>query len=158
MSDRDKISFSELDRLRRERRSGGGDRRPRSEEAERRSRAGVAIYKRKAAEQLFGRGADAARLRLEERLRESHGSPAFLSTYREYQRAYGFPRDPGLLVVLLDLDDEREVLKVLGAIEAVVKEAAPEHRTLLRSRLRNLEMSASSDAVADAAARLGSQL
>jgi hypothetical protein len=157
VSEREKISFSELDRMRREKRRQG-ERRPRGEQAERRSRAAASSYKRKVEERLFGRGADAARLRLDERLREAHGSPTFRSTYKEYVRAYGFPEDVGLLVLLLDLDDEREVLRVLDAIQEVLEEAPPEQRSLLRSRLRNLEMSARSDALADAAADFAARL
>lgn len=157
MGDREKISFSELDRIRREKRSGG-DGRPRSEQGQRRSRAAANRYKRKVEERLFGKGENAARLRHEDRLRESHGSPAFRSTCKDYFRTQGFPKDPGLLVLMLDLEEERDVLGVLGAIREVMEEAAPEQRSLLRSRLRNLEMSASSDAVADAAADLAARL
>jgi hypothetical protein len=158
VSEREKIPFSELDKMRREKRRGDGGRRPRGEKAEARARSAVSSYKRKVEERLFGRGADAARLRLEERLREAHGSPAFRSAYKEYVRTYGFPRDVNLLVLLLDLDDEREVLRVLDAIDEGVNEAPLEQRNLLRSRLRNLEMSASSDALADAAAELVTRL
>ena len=158
MSDREKISFSERDRMRREKRRGGGERRPRGERAQQRARAAVGMYKRKVEEHLFGRGKDAARLRLEERLRDAHGSPTFRAAYKEYTRAYGFPPDLGLLVLLLDLEDEREVLRVLEAIEGVVEKAPTEQRSLLRSRLRNLEMSANSDALADVASHLVSRL
>jgi hypothetical protein len=158
VSDREKVSFSELDKMRREKRRGNRERRPRGEKAEQRSRAAVAAYKRKVEERLFGRGVDAARMRLEDRLREAHGSPAFRSAYKEYVRTYGVPRDVGLLVLLIDLDDEREVLRVLDAIGEGVDDASLAQRNLLRSRLRNLEMSASSDALADAAADLVSRI
>jgi hypothetical protein len=157
VSDREKISFSELDRIRREKRRNG-DRRPRGERATRQARAAVSSYKSRVEERLFGKGADAARFRLGERLRDAHGSPSFLSTYKEYVRSHGVPEDVNLLVLLLDLDDDREVLRVLGAIGEVMEAAAPEQRNLLRSRLRNLEMSAASDAVADAATDLAARL
>jgi hypothetical protein len=67
------------------------------------------MYKQKVEERLFGKGADAGRLRLEERLRQAHGSPSFRSTYKEYVRNHGQPQDLALLVLLLDLDDEREL-------------------------------------------------
>jgi hypothetical protein len=158
VSEREKTSFSELDKMRREKRRGDGDRRPRGEKAQARSRAAVSSYKRKVEERLFGKGVDAARHRLEERLRESHGSPAFRAACKEYVRTYGFPRDVNLLVLFLDLDDEREVLRVLDAIDGSVNDAPLEQRNLLRSRLRNLAMSASSDALADAAADLVTRL
>ena len=55
---------------------------------------------------------------MQERLRAAQGSPTFLRTYREYVRDYGMPDDLQTLMLLLDLDDERESLKVMQAIEA----------------------------------------
>lgn len=166
MSDRDreKIPFSELDKRQRERRAGGGGGGGgngggggggrRNGRSGRRERWASETYKRRVDEQLFGNRRDAARLRMQERLRASQGSPAFLRTYREYVRDYGMPEDLQTLMLLLDLDDERESLKVMQAIEATVESVTPEQKSLLRGRLRNLEMSASSDALADAAVDL----
>ncbi|MFQ5515014.1 MAG: hypothetical protein ACE5FG_11325 [Myxococcota bacterium] len=151
MSDRDKISFSELDRRRREKRRGSDDRRPRGERARQRSRAAASRYRQKIEEKLFGKREDAARLRLEQRLRDTHGSPLFGRTFREYVKGYGMPADIPLLVTLLDLDEERDLLQVLQALDGLLADAPPEHRSLLKSRLRNLEMSTSSDVLADAA-------
>ena len=64
------------------------------------------------------------------------------------------PGDVGLLGMLLDLDSGRDVLRVTEAIEDGLAGIGAEQRSLLRSRLRNLEMSTGSDAVADAAAEL----
>ncbi len=159
MSDEDKPSFSELDRRRRERkRDGGGERRPRGAKAQRRSRASSAAYRRRVEERLFGKKGDRARLRLEQRLREAHGTPNLQRTYREYVREAGVPEDVGLLGLLFDLDDERDLLQVAEAIEGQLGSLQPDQRSLLRSQLRNLEMSNDSDAVADAAADLLSQL
>lgn len=169
MSDRDreKIPFSELDKRQRERRSGGGGGGGgggsngggggggrRNGRSGRRERWASETYKRRVDEQLFGNRRDAARLRMQERMRAAQGSPAFLRTYREYVRDYGMPDDLQTLMLLLDLDDERESLKVMQAIEATVESVTPEQKSLLRGRLRNLEMSASSDALADAAVDL----
>ena len=159
MSDEDKPSFSELDRRRSERRrDGGGERRPRGAKAQRRSRAASASYRRRVEERLFGKKGDRVRLRLEQRLREAHGTPNLQRTYREYVREAGVPEDVGLLGLLLDLGDERDLLQVAEAIEGRIGSLQPDQRSLLRSRLRNLEMSTDSDAVADAAADLLSQL
>jgi len=125
---------------------------------QRRSRWASEAYERRVDERLFGRKGDAARQRLEDRLRESQGSPAFLRTYREYVRDYGMPEDMQLLLLLLDLEDEREGLKVMEALEARVVSVPPEQKNLLRGRLRNLEMSTSFDALADAATSLLSRL
>ncbi|MCP4004932.1 MAG: hypothetical protein GY725_12125 [bacterium] len=90
-------------------------------------------------------------MRLEERLRESRGTPNFFRTFREYLKSYGMPEDLGLLLMLLDLETERDVLKVTEAIDGKLDSVSVEQKSLLRSRLRNLEMATSFDAVADAA-------
>ena len=158
MSERGKISFSELDRRRREKKSNGGERRPRSEQAQGRARAAAARYRQRIDEKLFGKKEDAPRLRLEQRLRDAQGSPDFGRTFREYVKGFGMPEDIGLLLTLLDLETERDVLRVLAALGSAVEAAPPEQRSLLRSRLRNLEMSTSSDALADAATDLLARL
>ena len=132
------------------RRSRGGRRRGRG----RNSRWGSEASKRRIDERLFGKKGDAARYRLEERLRTAHGSENFLRTYKEYVKAYGMPVDIPLLLLLLDLKDEGEVLKVLAAIDETAREAAQEHRNLVRGRLKNLEISTQSDSLAEAAADL----
>jgi len=128
------------------RRSRGGQRRGRN------SRWGSEASKRRIDERLFGKKGDAARYRLEERLRAAHGTENFLRTYKEYVKGYGMPVDIPLLLLLLDLKDEGEVLKVMAAIDEIAKEAAQEQRSLVRSRLKNLEISTQSDSLADAAA------
>jgi hypothetical protein len=154
VSERDKISFSELDRRRREKKRSSGDRRPRGEKGQRRSRAASATYRERIDEKLFGKKEDAARLRLEQRLRDAHGTQLFSRTFREYVKGYGLPADIPLLFTLLDLDEERDLLQVMAALDAAMESLPPEQRNLLRSRLRNLEMSTSSDALANAAEEL----
>ena len=132
------------------RRSRGGRGRGRG----RNSRWGSEASKRRIDERLFGKKGDAARYRLEERLRAAHGSENFLRTYKEYVKGYGMPVDIPLLLLLLDLKDEEEVLKVLAVIDETAQEAAQEQRNLVRSRLKNLEISTQSDSLADAAVDL----
>ena len=119
-----------------------------------RQRHQAARYRRKVEERLFGKKADRGRLRLEERLREADGQDNLLRSFREYVKAYGMPADPALLLRLLDLETERDVLQVTDEIDRVADALSPEQKSLLRSRLRNLEMSTQSDSVADAAATL----
>lgn len=125
-------------------RGGGGNR----------GRWGSEANKRRIDERFFGKKGDAARFRLEERLRAAHGSDNFLRTYKEYIKGYGMPEDIPLLLLLLDLKDEGEVLKVLAALDDTAQSAAQDQRSLVRSRLKNLEMSTQSDSLADAAADL----
>jgi len=157
VSDRDKIPTSDLDRRQRERRSGsnGNGQHGGGENAkQQRARHTAARYRRKVEERLFGKKADRGRLRLEERLREADGAENLLRSFREYVKAYGMPADVGLLVRLLDLEPARDVLQVTDEIDRVAESLSGEQKSLLRSRLRNLEMATSHDAVADAAASL----
>ncbi len=119
-----------------------------------RQRHTAARYRRKVEERLFGKKADRGRLRLEERLREADGPENLLRTFREYAKVYGMPGDVGLLVRLLDLEPARDILQVTDEIDRVAESLSAEQKSLLRSRLRNLEMATSHDSVADAAASL----
>jgi hypothetical protein len=159
VSERDKLSFSELDRRAREaRREGGGGGRPGGERQSRRPRASSAAYKRRVEERLFGKRGDNGRGRMEERVRSAHGTPNFLRTFREYHRTFGMPEDVGLLSLLLDLDDEADVARVVEALAAAAPAAPAEQRALLKRRLQNLEMSATTDVLADAASQLAARL
>ena len=97
---------------------------------------------------------EAGRMRMVERLRASQGTPNFTRIYREYVKGHGMPADIQTLILLLDVDEEREALKVIDSLEAAAESAPSEQKSLLKSRLRNLEMSTSSDALADAATDL----
>lgn len=159
MSDRDKIPTSDLDRRQRERKSGGngnghGQNGNGANAKQQRARHTAARYRRKVEERLFGKKADRGRLRLEERLREAEGAENLLRSFREYVKSYGMPADVGLLVRLLDLEPARDILQVTDEIERVADSLSGEQKSLLRSRLRNLEMATSHDTVADAAASL----
>ncbi len=146
----DKISFSERDKRGRDRKAGGDGRRP-----GRPARWASEAYKRKVDERIFGKRGDAAKRRVEERLRAAHGQPGELKRiYREYVREHGLPDDLNVLLLLLDLEDEREVLKVLHALGRSAESATPERKNLLRRRLQNFELSTSSDALGDAASAL----
>ena len=154
VSDRDKTSSSDSDKRRREKPRRGGNGRSRSEGGKRGARRVSGAYKRRVEEQLFGKRNDAGRSRLEQRLRDAHASPTFLRTYREFKKSFGMPEQFGLLLMLLDLEDERELLGVLQALGEAVPRASVDERSLLRSRMRNLEMSASTDALGNAALEL----
>jgi hypothetical protein len=157
VSEQGKTPSGELDRRQRERRNGngnGGGNGAGHDARQARARHQAARYRRKVEERLFGKKADRGRLRLEERLREADGPENLLRSFREYVKAYGMPGDVGLLVRLLDLEPERDVLQVTDEIDRVAGSLSPEQKSLLRSRLRNLEMATSFDAVADAAAGL----
>jgi hypothetical protein len=156
VSDQGKTPSGDLERRQGNRRRGGngGHQSAGLDARQQRARHQAARYRRKVEERLFGKKADRGRLRLEERLREADGPENLLRSFREYVKAYGMPADVGLLVRLLDLEPERDVLQVTDEIDRVAPTLSAEQKSLLRSRLRNLEMATSFDAVADAAAGL----
>jgi hypothetical protein len=157
VSDREKTSASDLDRRQRGAKAGGngnGQNGPGLNAKQQRARHTAARYRRKVEERLFGKKADRGRLRLEERLREAEGAENLLRSFREYVKSYGMPADVGLLVRLLDLEPARDILQVTDEIDRVAESLSAEQKSLLRSRLRNLEMATSHDSVADAAASL----
>ncbi len=158
MSERDKASFGDAERRARETRGEGGAGRPGGGRRSRRPRASSAAYKKRVEERLFGKRGDNGRGRMQERLRASHGTDNFLRTFREYTRTFGMPEDLGLLTLLLDLPDEADIARVVGALGRAAEAAPPEQRALLKRRLQNLEMSASADALADAASQLAARL
>ena len=93
-----------------------------------------------------------------ERLRESQGTPGFSRLYREYVRGHGMPDDISTLLLLLDVEEEQEALKVIDALQTAAESAPSEQKNLLKSRLKNVEMSTSLDALADAATDLIARL
>ena len=149
LSDRDGVSTGETERKRRSRKRGGSGRRRNN----RGPRRGSQAYKKKVEERLFGKR-DAGRGRMVERLRQAQGTPNFTRIYREYVKGHGMPDDLPTLILMLDVPDEREAMRVINAIEEVAFEAPSEQKSLLKSRLKNLEMSTSSDSLADSAADL----
>ncbi len=156
MSDQDKTPAEHGSPTRPERKAngnGGGPMPNGRDGRNNRARHTAARYRRKVEERLFGKKADRGRLRLEERLREADGAENLVRIFREYAKCYGMPADVGLLVRLLDLESPRDVLQITDEIGRIAESLSGEQKSLLRSRLRNLEMATSHDSVADAASR-----
>src|SRR5262249_41266036 len=86
------------------------------------------------------------------------GTPNFERTYREYLKTYGLPDELNLLLMLLDLNHEQDVVRVLQSIQAGLGDFSIDEKSLLRIRLRNLEMSTEHDRVADVTTELLAQL
>ena len=134
--DRPKLSYSERDKLLRERR--GGQREPRSREA-REEQVRVSQHALKEADSLFAIGqAGAEGARLEKELRDAHGTPDLAPACRAYRDQIGMPRDPALLSLFLDTQD-RDL--VVGALERLLDEKNADSLEIssgLRSQLRVL--------------------
>lgn len=147
-TDREKKSFSELDRLRREGRSG--ERAPRDERARARADAASKQY-RKEIDALFTKGKGGAEAtRLARAMRDAHGTPALADACRAHRDAVGVPGDPGDLGIYLDCGDPELVVAALEALLSLHQAGSLSVGTGLSSRIRMLSQDAD-DGIAEAA-------
>ena len=93
--DREKRSFSELDRLRRERRSSG-ERRPQGKAAQERAQAATKQYM-KEIDGLFSQGNKAELERITTAMRDAHGTPGLADACRVYHQTAGLPDEAPLM-------------------------------------------------------------
>jgi hypothetical protein len=147
-TDREKKSFSELDRLRREGR--GGERRPQSERARARADAASKQY-RKEIDPLFSKGRGGAEgARLAKAMRDAHGTPRLADACRAFRDALGTPVDPADLGIFLDSGDSELVVAALEALLAQHETGSLTLSAGLASQIRMLSQDAD-DGVAEAA-------
>jgi hypothetical protein len=150
--DRDKKSFSELDRQRRERR--GSEAPARTGPAQ---RARVESAKKsylKQIDTLFAKGKGGAEgERLAAAVREARGTPALAGACRAYRDAVGAPTGAALIACFLDAGEPELVLAGLEALRAERAAGRVELAPGLRTQLRMLAQD-SDDAVASAAEEL----
>jgi hypothetical protein len=132
-ADREKLSFSELDRRRREGGSGG-DREPRSEAARERSAAASKQYQ-KEIDGLFAGGSKADRDRLGSAMRDAHGTPGLADACRAYHASCGLPDDLPLISLFLDTGEPELVLLGYAALRAGGEAGAITLSGSLRSQL-----------------------
>jgi hypothetical protein len=133
--DREKLSFSERDRLLRER--GRGDAPPRGQRAQEESRRATATALREA-DQLFAGEGGPARARAQA-VRDAHGSDSFLDACRSYLAEVGAPEEPSLIALFLDTGDRELMVPVLEVLLRQQGEGTLEISPGLRSQLRVLE-------------------
>ena len=150
--EREKKTYSELDRIRREGHSPG-DREPRSPVSKARADAAAKQYV-KNLDGMFTEakgGADGEELA--KAVRDAHGTPKLAAACRAYRDAVGMPEDGTLLSVFLDSADADLVVPGIEALRD-----AHESRILTvtkgqKTQLRTLALG-SDDAIADAAEEL----
>jgi hypothetical protein len=150
--DREKLSFSELDRLRRERRRGGAseERRPRGPAAEARSRQATSAYL-KEVDKLFSDAKGGAEGEaLATAVRDAHGTPGLAAACRGYREALGMPEDAGLLSLFLDADDREIVIAALQGLAAGRRAGRLEISRSVKSRLRVLAQDRDDDVAFEA--------
>ena len=146
--DREKRSFSELDRLRRERRSSG-EQRPRGKAAQERSEAATKQYV-KEIDGLFSKGNKAELERITTAMRDAHGTPGLADACRVYHRTVGLPDEASLISLFLDTGEPELILVGLEALRTSHGKGTLKVTSGLRSQLRILSESAD-DEVAEAA-------
>lgn len=150
-ADRDKLTFSELDRRRRERGSSG-EREPRSKAAQERADAAKKQYM-KEIDGLFAKGSKAEIERLTTAMRDAHGTPALADACRAYQQAAGFPEEPSIISLFLDTGETDMILVGLEALKVGHERETLKITASLRSQLRILS-DHSDDEIAETAEEL----
>ena len=132
--DREKKSFSELDRQRREGR-GDGEPRPRGKAAEQRSKAATKQYLNEI-EGAFAGGKKAEAKKLGDAMRDAHGTPGLADACRAYQEAVGLPDSAPLISLFLDSGERELILAAFDAFREGRDRAALTVTSSLRSQLR----------------------
>lgn len=135
--DRPKLSYSERDKLLRERR-GSHDEPPRGRKAQQEQEL-VDRHALKQADELFSSGeGGAAGASLEKEIRDAHGTPELTPACRSYRDQLGMPRDSALLSLFLDTGDQALVVAALEGLLAEKNAGSLEIGPGLRSQLRVL--------------------
>ena len=167
--DRDKKSFSELDKEHREKRGRRDDDAPRQKKIER-SQA-YSDYKRQLNAAFDGGGLpDALKEKLgdtalgkEKKARkaaaalilDADGAAAVTAAVRDFIDAHGFPDDQVVLGKILELEDEPAlVLEALETIGRLATEGLLARGKSLRARIKTAQMTVDDDDVVAAAARI----
>jgi hypothetical protein len=148
-TEREKLSFSELDRRRRERRDGH-EARPRGEKARKREAAATRQYLKKI-DGLFGSTPSTAEAeRLARAMRDAHGTPQLAEACRAYRDAVGMPEAARELSLFLDSGEAELVVAALEGLRVGHESGQLELASGLRSQIRMLAQ-APDDAIAEAA-------
>jgi len=146
--DREKKSFAELDRMRREGGGRGGPR-PQGKAARERSAAETKESLREA-DRLFAGGKRGEARKLAEAARDALGTPALAEACRAYHTTAGPPAEASLISCFLDAGERDVVLLGLAGLASARSGASFETTGSLRSQLRMLAEDAD-DEIAEAA-------
>jgi len=149
--DREKKSFSELDRQRREGRSSG-EQQPRGKAARERSEAATKQYL-KDIDGVFSRGTKAEIEKLASAMRDALGTPGLADACRAYLAAAGLPEEAPLISLFLDAGEPELVLLGLSALRSGCESGTVKLTGSLRSQLRILAEDADNE-VAETAEEL----
>ena len=149
--EREKKSFSELDRMRREG-SSGGEQRPRSAAAQERATQASKQYV-KQIDGVFSSGKGEEREKLAQAMRDARGTPGLAAACRAYRDAAGLPADARHISCFLDAGERELVVDGLEALRQAHEAGDLEVTAGLRTQLRMLAED-SDDEVAERAEEL----
>jgi hypothetical protein len=150
--EREKKSFSELDRIRREGRPTD-DHEPRSPGAKVRAKAEAKQYT-KQLDGMFssGKGGNEG-AQLAKAVKDAHGTPKLAAACRAYRDALGMPEDGALLALFLDSADADLVVAGVGALLNAHEAGTLTVTKGQKTQLRTLALD-SNNAIADVAEEL----
>lgn len=151
--DRDKKSFAELDRLRRERRDGR-ESGPRSAGAQARAKQATKQYLQQI-EGIFSGGEGGEGQRLADAVLEARGTPGLADACRAYRDAAGVPTQMRLLSCFLDAGERELVLAALEVLCSAHAAGDLEPSAGLRTQLRGLAQDPDDDVAGAAEDLLG---
>jgi hypothetical protein len=134
--EREKKSFSELDRMRRERRSDT-ERRPSSAAAQARTAQAAKQYV-KQIDGLFSGGQGEQLEKLAQAMRDARGTPGLADACRAYRDAVGLPTNARHISCFLDADDRELIVDGLEALRRAHEAGELEVTAGLRTQLRML--------------------
>jgi hypothetical protein len=149
--DREKLSFAELDRLRRERKAGGGgERRPGGAASQARSKQATQAYLKEAGKLFSDAPGGAEGEALGRAVEAAHGTPGLADACRAYREGVGFPDDPALLSLFLDAEEPALVADALRHLAEAHDAGRIAISRGLKSQLRILEQSTDDDVAYEA--------
>jgi hypothetical protein len=142
--DRDKKSFSERDRERRERRGSEEHRAPGRGRGVQDAFAKKQVLKQ--IDSLFAKGRGGAQGdRLAQTVRDARGTPELAAACRAYLDGLGAPSEPGIVACFLDARESDVVLVGLEALRALRADGALPLTPGLRTQLRMLAQDSDDD-------------
>ncbi|MFQ5417211.1 MAG: hypothetical protein ACE5FL_09220, partial [Myxococcota bacterium] len=134
--DREKLSFSERDRRRRE--GGASDRpAPRDQAGRERAAAATRQYLREI-DGVFSKGEKNEIAELASAMRDAHGTPGLGDACRAYRAAAGLPEETALISLFLDAGDPELILAGYEALRAAQELGKLKVSGGLQSQLRIL--------------------
>ena len=135
-SDREKLSFSELDKRRKEK-ERYGERGPRGPGASARAEEAAKQYLKQIDGMFSSAKGSGEGARLAEAMRDARGTPGLAEACRAYRGEVGMPADPALLSLFLDAGEPQLVVEALEALRGAHAAGAEVGRGL-RTQLRLL--------------------